>query len=238
MKKKLLFIIILLLCLTGCNVEYNLTFNGNIVSEEIISTISTSEIPKLTEEEKNAGISLNDRITPFIENDQYVFEDDNTVIYDKNVETRGNKKIVTLKHDYTMAEFLNSKVYNTCFDQSYIGNYEEGFLIIFKGEFYCSGGGQVKVNVKTDKYVADNNADIVSEDGIYTWVINEENMDNTELYLYVLNEEAQSSDSNGIVLAILIIILLAIIGFGVYYFFFRNKKKPVKKVTSFSDFKF
>ena len=238
MKKKLLLIVILLLCLTGCSSEYNLTFNGNNVTEEIVSTINTSEIPKQTEEEKNAGIELDDRITPFIENDQYVFEDNNTIVYDKNVETKGNKKIVTLKHTYTMADYLDSKVYNTCFDESYIGTYEEGFLIIFRGKFYCSGGGQVKVNVKTDKYVADNNADVVSDDGVYTWVINDSNEDNTELYLYVLNEEVKSSDSSGVVLIILIIILVAIVGFGIYYFFFRNKKKTVKKVDSFSDFKF
>ncbi len=238
MKKKLLLIIILLLCLTGCSSEYNLTFHGNTVTEEIVSTINTSEIPRQTEEEKNAGIELDDRITPFIENDQYVFDNDNTIIYDKNVETKGNKKIVTLRHNYTMAEYLDSKVYNTCFDQSYIGKYEDGFLIIFKGKFYCSGGGQVKVNVKTDKYVFDNNADIVSKDGVYTWVINEANEDDTELFLYVLNEEVKSSNSNSIVLAILIVILVAIVGFAVYYFFFRNKKKAPKKIDSFSDFKF
>lgn len=236
MKKKIFLIIILLLCLTGCSSEYNLTFHGNTVTEEIVATVNTSEIPQLTEEEKKALNGQYDKITSLIENDQTVFMDDNTIVYDKKVVTRGNKKIVTFRHNFTMAEYLDAKVYNTCFDESYIGNYENGFLIIFKGKFYCGGGGQVKVNVKTDKYVVDNNADVVSNDGVYTWIINKTNEDNAELFLYVTNEEVKSNKTSGIVLAILIIILLAIVGFGVYYFFFRNRNKAPEVEDSFDDF--
>ena len=238
MKRKLFLIIIMLLCLTGCSSEYNLTFYGNTVTEEIVSTINVSEISKQTIGNQKAEIQRSDRLASFVENDQYVFEDNNTIIYDKNVETRGNKKIVTLKHNYTMSEYLDSKVYNTCFDESYIGNYENGFLIIFKGKFYCSGDGQVKVNVKTDKYVVDSNASSVSDDGVYTWTINKSNEDNTELFLYVTNEKTKSKNSHPIVLVILIIILLAIVAFGVYYFFFRNRDKTSNKNDDYGDFKF
>ena len=128
MKKKLLLIIIiiLMLCLTGCSSEYNLTFRGNTVTEEIVSTIDNSE---------KAETKLNNKFASFIENDQYVFEDNNTIVYDKKVETKGDKKIVTLRYNYTLSDYLDSKVYNTCFDEAYIGNYENGFLIIFKGKF-------------------------------------------------------------------------------------------------------
>ena len=240
MKKKLLLIIIiiLMLCLTGCSSEYNLTFRGNTVTEEIISTIDNSEISSQNIANQKAEIKLNNKFASFIENDQYVFEDNNTIVYDKKVETKGDKKIVTLRYNYTLSDYLDSKVYNTCFDEAYIGNYENGFLIIFKGKFYCSGGGQVKVNVKTDKFVVDSNATSISKDGVYSWIINKSNEDNTELFLFVTNEEIKKNNANTIVLVILILVFLGITGFGVYYFLFRNRDKTPNKNDDFGDFKF
>ena len=240
MNKKLLLIIIiiLMLCLTGCSSEYNLTFRGNTVTEEIVSTIDNSEISSQNIANQKAEIKLNNKLASFIENDQYVFEDNNTIVYDKKVETKGDKKIVTLRYNYTLSDYLDSKVYNTCFDEAYIGNYENGFLIIFKGKFYCSGGGQVKVNVKTDKFVVDSNATSISKDGVYSWIINKSNEDNTELFLFVTNEEIKKNNANTIVLVILILVFLGITGFGVYYFLFRNRNKVPDKNDDFSDFKF
>lgn len=240
MNKKLLLIIIiiLMLCLTGCSSEYNLTFRGNAVTEEIVSTIDNSEISSQNIANQKAEIKLNNKLASFIENDQYVFEDNNTIVYDKKVETKGDKKIVTLRYNYTLSDYLDSKVYNTCFDEAYIGNYENGFLIIFKGKFYCSGGGQVKVNVKTDKFVVDSNATSISKDGVYSWIINKSNEDNTELFLFVTNEEIKKNNANTIVLVILILVFLGITGFGVYYFLFRNRNKVPDKNDDFSDFKF
>lgn len=240
MKKKLLLIIIiiLMLCLTGCSSEYNLTFRGNTVTEEIVSTIDNSEISSQNIANQKAEIKLNNKLASFIENDQYVFEDNNTIVYDKKVETKGDKKVVTLRYNYTLSDYLDSKVYNTCFDEAYIGNYENGFLIIFKGKFYCSGGGQVKVNVKTDKFVVDSNATSISKDGVYSWIINKSNEDNTELFLFVTNEEIKKNNANTIVLVILILVFLGITGFGVYYFLFRNRNKVPDKNDDFSDFKF
>lgn len=240
MKKKLLLIIIiiLMLCLTGCSSEYNLTFRGNTVTEEIVSTIDNSEISSQNIANQKAEIKLNNKLASFIENDQYVFEDNNTIVYDKKVETKGDKKIVTLRYNYTLSDYLDSKVYNTCFDEAYIGNYENGFLIIFKGKFYCSSGGQVKVNVKTDKFVVDSNATSISKDGVYSWIINKSNEDNTELFLFVTNEEIKKNNANTIVLVILILVFLGITGFGVYYFLFRNRNKVPDKSDDFGDFKF
>ena len=240
MNKKLLLIIIiiLMLCLTGCSSEYNLTFRGNTVTEEIVSTIDNSEISSQNIANQKAEIKLNNKLASFIENDQYVFEDNNTIVYDKKVETKGDKKIVTLRYNYTLSDYLDSKVYNTCFDEAYIGNYENGFLIIFKGKFYCSGGGQVKVNVKTDKFVVDSNATSISKDGVYSWIINKSNEDNTELFLFVTNEEIKKNNANTIVLVILILVFLGITGFGVYYFLFRNRNKVPDKNDDFGDFKF
>ena len=240
MKKKLLLIIIiiLMLCLTGCSSEYTLTFRGNTVTEEIISTIDNSEISSQNIANQKSEIKLNNKFASFIENDQYVFEDNNTIVYDKKVETKGDKKIVTLRYNYTLSDYLDSKVYNTCFDEAYIGNYENGFLIIFKGKFYCSGGGQVKVNVKTDKFVVDSNATSISKDGVYSWIINKSNEDNTELFLFVTNEEIKKNNANTIVLVILILVFLGITGFGVYYFLFRNRNKVPDKNDDFGDFKF
>lgn len=240
MKKKLLLIIIiiLMLCLTGCSSEYNLTFRGNTITEEIVSTIDNSEISSQNIANQKAEIKLNNKLASFIENDQYVFEDNNTIVYDKKVETKGDKKIVTLRYNYTLSDYLDSKVYNTCFDEAYIGNYENGFLIIFKGKFYCSGGGQVKVNVKTDKFVVDSNATSISKDGVYSWIINKSNEDNTELFLFVTNEEIKKNNANTIVLVILILVFLGITGFGVYYFLFRNRNNVPDKNDDFGDFKF
>ena len=238
MKKKILLVIIIMLCLTGCSSEYNLTFRGNTVTEEIVSTIDNSEISSQNIANQQAEIKLNNKFASFIENDQYVFEDNNTIVYDKKVETKGDKKIVTLRYNYTLSDYLDSKVYNTCFDEAYIGNYENGFLIIFKGKFYCSGGGQVKVNVKTDKFVVDSNATSISKDGVYSWIINKSNEDNTELFLFVTNEEIKKNNANTIVLVILILVFLGITGFGVYYFLFRNRNNVPDKNDDFGDFKF
>ena len=55
--KKILFLVMFVLLLSGCTNQYNITFKGDKIDEEIISTILDSDIPKSTPEEIAGGVA-------------------------------------------------------------------------------------------------------------------------------------------------------------------------------------
>ena len=223
MKKKIIILIILLLSVTGCTTDYNLIVEDDSITENIIAVIPSNTATKQSSKSK---IESDNQIIPFINNTQYVFDENDGVTYNKTVKKdKANNYIVNLYYRYTFNEFLKSKAYNRCFKESYINKEGNGTIpVVFKGKFYCLYGDTINVNITSSRKVLGNNADIVNGN-TYTWIIDNNNKDNTDIQILFSNEKV-SNTSNTITL-ILVGILIIIIIIDIYII--RNKRKKLKK---------
>ncbi len=218
--KKILFLVMFVLLLSGCTNQYNITFKGDKIDEEIISTILDSDIPKSTPEEIAGGVALDDQITPFIKMDQYPFPDRDDVKYDKDVKTNVNETVVTLKHSYTFDEYKESKAMKTCFQNAQVAQANGSYTFALKGKFYCLHGNQVEINFTTDKKVLNHNADKVTND-TYTWVINRDNAQKVDINIELSDG---SNEMKSLITKIVLITLGCIVLFGGLFLYYKIQK--------------
>lgn len=216
MKKKLLMLIAIIFLITGCTTEYNIVIDDESIKEEIVSTIYNEDIPVQTEEEKQAEIELDDEITPFIKEDQFPFDDEHDK-YDKKVYKKGDKTLVKLTYDYSYDEFTRSKTYS-CFDKHRISNNNGALDIEFSGGFYCLMGDTVTINLFTDKVVNETNADKV-DGNKYTWIINDDNVDNASIIL----KTNENVETNSLIIFIFVFIIVSLILTLIMYFNYNKK---------------
>lgn len=208
MKKKLVFLGILLLSLTGCTTQYNLEFSNGSIKEEIITTILPSDIPT----KKSSDISeVDDRVTPFIENDQYPLVNNTKVKYKKKVKKSGNDTIVSLSYNYNHDEFRNSSTFRSCFRNYVFDEQYKGYTLNFSGDFYCLYGNEVVINIKTNNKVLSHNADKVSGN-TYSWVINRENLGKVKINMEISKKTKITSSIIYVIVGI-IAVVLCVFGF-------------------------
>ena len=108
MKKIIPILVIFLFILSGCSAEYNLEISNDKVKENINVEILDSDIPKV---DPNDEIEVNDRITPFIKNDQYPIFNDYKTKYKKKVKKVGDLTKITLNYTYSHDEFKRSNTF-------------------------------------------------------------------------------------------------------------------------------
>lgn len=211
MKKIIFLLVFLTMFLTGCSSEYNIEFSNGKIKENIVVNILDSDIPKAP---ANQLYDVDDRVTPFIKNNQYPIFGNTDIIYDKNVKKEGNNTRVTLDYTYTHDEYRNSTVYKSCFENAYLINNKKNYELNFSGSFYCLYGNELVINIKTNNEVISNNADKVNGN-IYTWIINKDNVTNADIQMTI---SKHSRYYNIIVYCIVgvILICLSIVGYIVY----------------------
>ena len=186
MKKIIMMLVIFVFILTGCSSEYNLEISNNKIKENIKVEILDADFPK---EVPGIDVELNDRITPFINNDQYPIFNNTKIKYKKKVTKVGDLTKVTLNHTYTHDEFRNSNTFKTCFEKASFKKTRKGYDLDLSGSFYCLYGDSIKINVKTNNVVLDHNADKVSGN-VYTWVIDDKNVKDVDIYLSLSKRSA------------------------------------------------
>ena len=211
MKKKFIFLSILLLSLTGCKTTYNLEFSNNNIKEDITTTILSSDIPK---KDANAISEVDDRVTPFIENDQYPIFNDTKIKYKKKVKKENDTTIVNLKYTYSHDEFRNSNTFKKCFRHAELVDNYKDYELTFSGDFYCLYGEEVEINIKTNNKVLSNNADKVSGN-TYTWVINKGNLEHANIKMKISKKSNITSYTLYVIIGI-VVVVLGLLGFGAY----------------------
>lgn len=224
MKKKTIILLILLLSVTGCTTDYNLTIEDDYITEDIVTTIPRSNINNQSSAEKKAKIEADDPTTPFLNNPQYVFDEKDGITYTKTVQLdKSNNYIVNLYYKYSFNDYLKSKAYNQCFQESYIKQEDNGTIpVVLKGKFYCLYGDKTNINITSQRKVLGNNADIVNGN-TYTWIIDANNIDNTDIQILFSNERISNSPS--IINLILVGVLIIVILIDVYIVKSKNKKR-------------
>ena len=232
MKKKIIILIILLLSVTGCTTDYNLIVEDDFITENIVATIPYTSNNQSTKEKKTK-IEADNQVIPFLKNPQYVFDEKDGITYNKTVQKdKNNNYIVNLYYKYSFNDYLKSKAYNRCFQESYINKEKNGNIpIVFKGKFYCLYGDKINVNITSSRKVLGNNADQVNGD-TYTWVIDSSNMDNTDIQIVFSNEKI-SNPSNIISLILVgIIIIIIIVDINIV----KKKKNQIRRKRRRRDY--
>ena len=209
MKKNIFILIGFIFLITGCSSEYNLEFSNDIIKEHTIVTIKDSEIPS-----KSSTGELDDRITPFIENDQYPFYGKYDKVYKKKVTKKGDTTTVVLDYTFSHDDFKNSTVYKGCFKSSDLTETNDGYSLHMHGSFYCLYGDELTINIKTNNIVLEHNADKVSGN-VYTWIINKDNMTDTNIKMEI-SKKNRYTKYIGYTIVIILVIGLCVGGYFVY----------------------
>ncbi len=208
---KKVFILVFIFLLTGCSSEYTLEFSNSKIKEHSVITINNSEIP-------SDGKTVDNFITPLLEEDQYPFFGKYDKVYNKKIEKKDNNTIVKLNYSFTHDEFKDSYVYKGCFKNSQFEKNDKDYLLHFYGHFYCLKGDELVINIKTNNIVKEHNADKVSGN-VYTWIINKDNVLNSDIKMVI------SKDSKILVYVKygIAIIFFAVIIIGSYIIYSKIK---------------
>lgn len=189
MKKKILFMLLLLFLTSGCDVTYNLSFYDNNFNENISfyinntkDNIETIEILKNTEQQV-----------------YYVDEDIGKLNYKKNYIEENNKIKFSYNFDYGL-DFSFSRPLKECFNTySFID--EKNYYIIQTGdEFNCFVYDymfidNIKIIFETDKKVLEHNADLI-DGNKYIWNFNSKDSLNKNITLKIDKNVKNNSFNN------------------------------------------
>lgn len=154
--KKLLLFISLLFLISGCTSEYNLYISDNEIKENIhIEYLQNDDIQQINDE-------------------YYVFHDNDEVRYEKNITKNGNINILDLTYIYKPDEYVNADSFNYCFNKKNVIN-DKDFLKIELSKYSgCVEDNSFDIKIKTNNKVLENNADIV-KDNTYIWHVDNQN---------------------------------------------------------------
>ena len=203
--KKVLLIVVMILCLCGCRNEYNLTIENDKINEDIDIIIPKSLIYDYSHVDSDIQINKDDRITPFLKNDQYALKNKK---YQKEVTEDNDNYYVNLSYEYSSEEFGDGKALELCFENVEYQNNNEYYLISLSGRFYCLYGDEVSINIETKNIVEKNNAEKV-KNNLYSWTINKDNVTDTSIELKIL-KKTKTENNILISLCITIVIVVAI----------------------------
>ena len=205
--KKVLMLISLLL-LTGCTVNYELVIDKDKIDEHITGTVTKEEsITDINE----TDIGMYDYLTHY---EQYALYNKNDAFYNKQLEDKGDYYNYDASYTY-MGNFKDSNIINSCFENHLINETDDFYDIHLSGSFSCLYVDKINVNIKSNMAVINNNADKV-DNNIYSWVIDESN--NVDILLTVSkniesftpNKEKSIFTPYRIITFILLIVLIII----------------------------
>lgn len=185
--KKLLISLLLIFLVTGCSCNYTLKIDDKI-SDELEVTVPNSLSSTKKEEIETSLRNLN----PLI--DSYEEE----ILFNYNKTTKGMNDIYKLK--YTYDNYMDSTFSALCFQYFNMNETDEYYVINASGKFGCLYDNEkININIETDKYVSNNNADKV-KDNKYTWVIDSNNKDNVNINATIMKNIVDTKPSTGLII--------------------------------------
>jgi len=192
MKKRIIFISMLLLFTTGCTCEYNLTIKNDIYQEEISIMGDTAEEVaefnkkwEIPTDKEEYGIGLDPSSQVEFSSDLYKYT------------LTGN----TLKfsHDFDREGYQNSSAVSNCYDMLNVIEYGKNILISSSSRAKCFDQNvnidNIRVNITVDRPVTNNNADYINGD-TYTWIISKNNASTKSINMSLDNSTTEDDSSN------------------------------------------
>lgn len=234
--KKIILSLLLIICLTGCTATYNLTIDKNGVNENL----------KISSTSLNENSEIYEYYLPLYINDSGSSETNEKIegveYYNSAITTNNSLKELTYQHNFSVDNYLDSTIINSCFNKFYFNqyNYDEDenqkyIRISNSSDFNCFDTypslEKVNINIEVKDYeVIESNATSV-HDNVYSWTITPTNQDT----MYLIYNPGDTSDKeqtsifdNSLVLYFSIILAAALVIFIIYKIFktiSQNKDK-------------
>lgn len=166
---KKIFLILVLLLLSGCSVDYNLSYIDDEIIENITLTVdNASQIEELKS------------------NNIYAIADASSLIkYNINYE----RKKAIYSYTYSLDSFNRANYVNQCFDAfGFVKKNEFEYVLSTSKGFNCMNYSYIPVDgytikITTNHEVIESNADSVKRNE-YTWNINNDNASNKAIYIH------------------------------------------------------
>ena len=203
--KKLLPCFILLFLLTGCNAEYRITINNDVINDDIFIYDTLENV------EQNK-----DKLT-----DTFLKFEDVHMDFKKTLVNEDRRKI-GYRYEYQMNEeiYHETSLARQCYDGIFFDRKENELTIYTTDKMTCFDEYDQLENVTvylTSNYkVLSSNADEIDEE-TYIWNINRENFENKPIKI-TLGEQTKNSHS-------FIFIIAFVIGIIGILFFLKQKNK-------------
>ena len=207
---KKVFLLVVIMFLTGCGAKYQLTINKDSIEEQIDFSLYKRGI--INEDVLEFEKGSDEYIDSLVASDIEVFSDNYHVFYQKDVNRDGTRYDFSLYYKYNNDEYANSRTVNECFENHNVSIDDDRTLIHLSGLFRCYDDEPIEIEVKTDRFVKKTNGH--KNGSTYSWTIDDSNYTNVDLYIEVTNE---SKARNFIYKAIAIIAGAGILLAGVYY---------------------
>ena len=212
--KKIIVVLISLLLLTGCTIDYNLVIDKDSIKETITGTAYKEEYEV---REEDSGLNLfytyiNDDINPLISGDG---------LYTKDINEIDNG--INYKYDFIYKNnYDKSKIINSCFENSNVKETDTYYSIELSGEFYCLYSDKININVISNYAVLENNAKEVNGNK-YSWVIDDSS--NVNIFLNISKEikYEEPSKTKFISTFQLVGLIIFVVLTGITYILYRKK---------------
>lgn len=219
--KKLLLLLIVIFCLTGCDVNYNLVISEDSFDETITLSFLKSQN---SYEDVSANLGV---ITPA------TLSSSETRYYDSDITEDSNYYNLIYKFNHDSTSISNAYFIRNCYPDLEIVNTNDKIEISTGNQFMCYYGDDglkadsVNINITTKMNVLNNNADNVSGN-TYTWTINETNYNNKPIEMQIQKPlDVQSvieENDNSFTLIFVIVIMLLVILIVYLVIKFKTKK--------------
>lgn len=216
MKKLLLLSIIFL---TGCSVEYNLSYYNDVFSESIDVVLPKTDPLYSSRKEE------------LVKKNVYVYSDQTRQeYYKKDSKNLVNSFVMNYNHNYDFLSFRSSRALNECFEIAAMTYDDDNIYISTQGKFKCLNFNnedleEVKFIFTTNHKLKNNNADI-TDNNSYTWIFNKDNLDK-KIEITIDKDEfvADTSWIKPFLISVGIIITLAAIIALIYFYRFKKVDK-------------
>lgn len=219
---KIYFILLLVIFLTGCSVDYQVDIMGGKISETATFKLYKSNV-------------LND--SPYYTlqqmSDQYFMSSDFLITQEKKEYFNKDYGLVDLKNTYNIKGYLDSYALSICYSAYNVLKENNTIHLSTSNKFLCydefSELSNVNVIIKTNHNVIEHNADEVV-DNKYKWNITLDNSNNKPIK-FVVSEDYNNppnkfKNTSSLLIAIAITILSLIVVFMIImgYTYYKNKK--------------
>lgn len=223
MRKKIIFLILSVFFLTGCNVNYELEYKDGVFKEKIN-----------IDEEKNEEIDYG--ITQ-VKKDKEKLKIDGKEYYKYNLEERKNKNYLDANYTYKKLNISKSPAISKCFEVVDVLEGDNYYYFNVKGNMICEYINDFKITFKTDKKVLVENASSKDKKkGIYTWDLSDlskwNKSEGIKLMVSKEDEEVKSKKGSISIFRVIVLILLVIV---IVIVLLVTKKKNDDSDNDFND---
>lgn len=240
MKKKLIILSVLLICLTGCSADYNLEIYNNQVKEDMqYINYDTSTWDSVVQYD----LTYRELLTASVNYPYPVFDntivDENDTIKIEGIEYYDNKLISSnttlgeqLKYNkFNLTNFQESSIVKKCYQYFNVIEQDDTIILSTSLENLCFKQypmlDRITVNIKTNHKVVSSNA-TKSKKYKYTWDITRDNSSDSAIQMTIKKDEFIFNYENELIKKIVYIILIIGIILGVsssIYFYVKKKNR-------------